>query len=252
MSNTTINNAVLDILGNLTGISGNVTTLTATGQINSLGNVVLSPGKSMFASQMPFFWSSPIHGNPATGANLIVTGAMADSATYINAQNGVRLTTTVNAQSGSIRWNVTGFDFTKDFNVRTLMYMSSGADGMWVGFGAGDPGTGINYSNGNGGLAMRLWTYIYNYTEMYGANGARIGQLLNNNNANLTNEWLTVDTTVRTIGNRKYFQIFAKNALQNAVDVTGWTPGGNYIYVGASTGGANANHYVNYVDVKYI
>ena len=45
---------------------------------------------------------------------------------------------------------------------------------------------------------------------------------------------------------------FAKNALQNAVDVTDWTPGGNYIYVGASTGSANANHYVNYVEVKYI
>ncbi len=40
MSNTTINNAALDIIGNLTGVNANVTTLTATGQINALGNVV--------------------------------------------------------------------------------------------------------------------------------------------------------------------------------------------------------------------
>ena len=211
------------------------------------------PGKAYLHPRCRFFWSSPIHGNPATGANLIVTGVTTDAATYINAQSGVRLTTTINTQAGTIRWNVTNFDFTKDFNVRALMYMSSGADGIWVGFGARDPGpSGDNYSSNSGGLAMRLWTYTYNYTEMFGANGLRIGQLQNNNNGNLTNEWITVDTTVRSIGSRKYFHVYAKNALQNAVDVTGWTPGGNYIYVGASTGAANANHYVNYIDVKYI
>ena len=40
MSNTTINNAALDIFGNLTGVNANVTTLRATGQINAVGNVV--------------------------------------------------------------------------------------------------------------------------------------------------------------------------------------------------------------------
>ena len=232
---------------NTSGYIGNV----VTGQVNVTGNVVLSPGKSVFASQMPFMWSSPIHGNPATGANLIVTGVMADYATYINAQSGVRLTTTTNAQTGSIRWNVTNFDFTKDFNVRACIYMSSNADGIWVGCGATDPGTGVNYASNNGGLSMRLWTYVYNYTELIGPTASRIGQL-QNNNGNLVNEWLTVDITVRTIESRKYLHVFTKNALQNAVDVTGWNPRGNYIYVGASTGAANANHYVNYIDVKYI
>ena len=236
-----------EITYNTSGYIGNV----VTGQVNVTGNVVLSPGKSVFASQMPFMWSSPIHGNPATGANLIVTGAMANSATYINAQSGVRLTTTTNAQTGSIRWNVTNFDFTKDFNVRACIYMSSNADGIWVGCGASDPGTGVNYGSVNGGLAMRLWTYTYNYTELFGPAATRIGEL-QNNNGNLLNEWITVDTTVRTIGSRRYLHIFTKNALQNAVDVTGWTPGGNYIYVGASTDSANANHYVNYLDVTYI
>lgn len=244
--NLTANN----FIGNITSVFANIGNL-ATGQINVAGNVVLSPGKSIFASQMPFFWTSSIHGNPATGANLIYTGTMADDATYIDAQFGVRLTRAVNALSGSIKWNVTGFDFTKDFNLRSFIYMASGADGMWMGVGASDPGIEINYATPNGGRATRLWTYIYNYCEMFGGSGQRIGQL-QNNNANLQNLWIAADLTIRTISNRKYMHIFANNQLQNAVDITGWTPGGQYIYVGASTGGANASHYCNSIELKYI
>jgi hypothetical protein len=238
------------VSGNIRGALANIGNL-ATGQINVSGNVVLSPGKSVFASQMPFFWTAPIHGNPATGANLIYTGAIADDATYIDAQLGVRLTRAVNAVSGSIKWNVTGFDFTKDFTMRSFIYMGSGADGIWMGVGASDPGGGINYGTPNGGRAMRLWSYTYNYTEFIGGDGIRIGQL-QNNYSNLQAIWVTADLTVRTIGNRRYMHVFAKNELQHAIDITGWVPGGNYIYIGASTGGANALHYCSHVELKYI
>jgi len=244
--NLTANN----FIGNITSVLANIGNL-ATGQINVAGNVVLSPGKSIFASQMPFFWTSSIHGNPATGANLIYTGDMVGDATYIDAQFGVRLTRAVNAVTGSAKWNVTDFDFTKDFNLRSFIYMGSGADGIWMGVGASDPGTGINYQGNTGGLATRLWTYTYQYTEMFGGSGQRIGQL-QNNNANLQNLWIAADLTIRTIGNRKYMHIFANNQLQNAVDITSWVPGGQYIYLGSSTGGANALHYCNHVELKYI
>lgn len=244
--NLTANN----FIGNITSVLANIGNL-ATGQITVAGNVVLSPGKSIFASQMPFFWTSSIHGNPATGANLIYTGTMADDATYIDAQFGVRLTRAVNALSGSIKWNITDFDFTKDFNLRSFIYMASGADGAWMGVGASDPGTEINYATPNGGRATRLWTYTYNYCEMFGGSGQRIGQL-QNNNANLQDLWIAADLTIRTVSNRKYMHIFANNQLQNAVDITGWIPGGHYIYIGAGTGGANANHYCNSIELKYI
>lgn len=244
--NLTANN----FIGNITSVLANIGNL-ATGQINVAGNVVLSPGKSVFASQMPFFWSAPIHGNPATGANLIYTGNMIDDSTYIDAQLGVRLTRAVNAIDGSISWNITDFDFTKDFTMRSFIYMGSGADGIWMGVGASDPGSGINYGTPNGGRAMRLWTYTYNYTEFIGGTGQRIGQL-QNNYSNLQGIWVTADLTVRTISNRRYMHGFAKNELQHAIDITGWIPGGNYIYIGASTGGANANHYCSHVELKYI
>lgn len=244
--NLTANN----FIGNITGALANIGNL-ATGQINVSGNVVLSPGKSVFGSQMQFFWTSSIHGNPETGGNLIYIGSMADDAMYIDAQLGVRLTRAVNALSGSIKWNVINFDFTKDFNLRALIYMSSGADGIWMGVGASDPGGGINYSSNNGGCATRLWTYNYNYTEMFGGDGQRIGQL-QNNNSRLQNLWIAADLTIRTIGNRRYMHVFANNQLQNAVDISGWVPGGQYIYVGASTGEANADHNVSHVELKYV
>jgi hypothetical protein len=247
---TTIVSNSMTISGNITSALANIGNL-ATGQINVAGNVVLSPGKSVFASQMPFFWTSSIHGNPATGANLIVTGAMVDDATYISAQSGVRLTRAVNALNGSIKWNVIDFDFTKDFTMRSFIYMGSGADGIWMGVGASDPGSGVNYNSNNGGRATRLWTYIYQYTELYGGSGQRIGQL-QNNNANLQALWIAADLTIRSIGNRRYMHVFANDQLQNAVDITSWIPGGNYIYVGSGTGGANAEHYVNHVELKYI
>ena len=247
---TTIVSNSMTISGNIRGTLANIGNL-ATGQLNVAGNVVLSPGKSVFASQTNFFWTASIHGNPATGANLIYTGAMADDATYIDAQLGVRLTRAVNALSGSIKWNVTGFDFTKDFMMRAFIYMGPGADGTWMGVGSSDPGTGVQYASANGGLAMRLWTYTYNYTEFIGGTGQRIGQL-QNNYSNLQAIWVTADLTVRTIGSRRYMHGFAKNELQNAVDITGWVPGGNYIYIGAGTGGANALHYVPHVELKYI
>jgi hypothetical protein len=238
------------VSGNIRGALANIGNL-ATGQINVSGNVVLSPGKSIFASQMPFFWTSSIHGNPATGANLIVTGAMVDDATYIDAQSGVRLTRAVNALNGSIKWNVIDFDFTKDFTMRSFIYMGSEADGIWFGVGASDPGTGITYGGNTGGRATRLWTYTYQYTEMFGGSGQRIGQL-QNNNANLQALWIAADLTIRSIGNRRYMHVFANNQLQNSVDISGWVPGGDYIFIGAGTGGANAEHYVNHVELKYI
>lgn len=238
------------VSGNIRGALANIGNLVS-GQINVSGNVVLSPGKSIFASQMPFFWTAPIHGNPASGANLIVTGAMVDDATYVDARLGVRLTRAVNDLNGTIKWNVTGFDFTKDFNLRSFMYMGSDADGAWMGVGASDPGTGITYGGNTGGRATRLWTYTYNYCEMFGGSGQRIGQL-QDNYSNLQNLWFAADLTIRTISNRRYMHIFANNQLQNAVDITGWTPGGNYIFLGAGTGSANAEHYCSHVELKYI
>jgi hypothetical protein len=103
MSNTTINNAVLDIIGNLTGVNANVTTLTATGQINATGNVVATvfagngsllngvsatvasgPKFSMYRSNNQTFFSN----SSLVGANINYDGIIFDTHSACNVSTG--------------------------------------------------------------------------------------------------------------------------------------------------------------------
>jgi hypothetical protein len=102
MSNTTINNAVLDIIGNLTGVNANVTTLTATGQINALGNVVA-----------PFFVGN---GSMITG----VTAAIALGPVFsLYRSNNQTFTTGTSVTGGNINYDGVTFDPYSACNVTT-------------------------------------------------------------------------------------------------------------------------------------
>ena len=102
MSNTTINNAVLDIIGNLTGVNANVTTLTATGQINALGNVVA-----------PFFVGN---GSMLTG----VTAAIALGPVFsLYRSNNQTFATGTSVTGGNINYDGVTFDPYSACNVTT-------------------------------------------------------------------------------------------------------------------------------------
>ena len=118
MSNTTINNAALDILGNLTGVNANVTTLNTTGQINAIGNVVtpffigngslitgvtapltIGPVFSMYRSNTVFQVVGT--GTSVTGANIIYNSITFDPLSACNVTTG-RFTV---PQSGYYQFN---------------------------------------------------------------------------------------------------------------------------------------------------
>jgi hypothetical protein len=102
MSNTTINNAVLDIFGNLTGVRANVTTLTATGQVNALGNVVA-----------PFFVGN---GSALTG----VTAAMSIGPVfYMFRSNNQTFASSTSVTGGNINYDGITFDPLSACNVST-------------------------------------------------------------------------------------------------------------------------------------
>jgi hypothetical protein len=103
MSNTTINNAALDIIGNLTGVNANVTVVSATGQINALGNVVASrfvgngslltgvtatvtsgPKFSMYLSNTQTIFSN----SSSVGANIRYDGIVFDTHSACNVTTG--------------------------------------------------------------------------------------------------------------------------------------------------------------------
>jgi len=102
MSNTTINNAVLDIFGNLTGVNANVTTLTTTGQVNALGNVVA-----------PFFIGN---GSLLTG----VVGTVATGPVFsMYRSNNQTFATSTSVTGGNINYDGVTFDPYSACNVTT-------------------------------------------------------------------------------------------------------------------------------------
>ena len=232
-------------------------------RIDQGGNITLSTSSSsMYYNQRKFEWSSLIHNSPtnSTPAGVLLSNAvMASSQT-----DGVQLTLASQNQNGSVAWNLSTFDFTKDFIMEASIYMDNasnpGADGVWLGVGGNNNyGTGATSIPGgsstiNGSLMVRYLTYSNNRTQWY-INGVTAGL----SNATFRtgpiyrNNWYTAKIMIRTVGNKRYAYLYGPGGvLDNALDVTSWTPGGNWIVVGGATGGSYSNQYVNHVSLEYI
>jgi len=224
-------------------------------QITSASNIVLSQNGTVFDNKRKFDWTAMIHGTPATGG--ITTGTILGNATYSSVGDGVQLTLATNGQTGSLAWNVSNFDFTRDFAMEFTWYMGgvsgSSADGIWVGVG-GSNNFGNNQPVANGSVMMKYATYVNLYTKFW-VNGTATGnQLAFHAGINYFANWQTSRLLFRTVGTKRYAYIYTgqSNMMENAIDVTSWTPGGTWIVIGASTGGANSAQYCNHVALEYI
>lgn len=232
-------------------------------KIDQGGNITLSTSSSaMYYNQRKFEWSSLIHNSPT---NSTPSGVLLSNAVMATGQtDGVQLTLPSQNQNGSVAWNLPNFDFTKDFVMEASIYMDNasnpGADGIWLGVGGNSNyGTGTASNPGgsstvNGSLMVRYLTYSNNRTQWY-INGVTAG--LSNatfrTGAAYKNNWYTAKIMIRTVGNKRYAYLYGPGGvLDNALDVTSWTPGGNWIVVGGGTGGSYSNQYVNHVSLEYI
>ena len=130
------------------------------------------------------------------------------------------------------------------------------ADGIWVGvggntnFGNSQPGPSLT----NGSVMMRYTTYTNLYTKFW-VNGTATGNLLAfHAGINYFANWQTSRLVFRRVGSQRYAYIYTgqNNMMENAIDVTSWTPGGNWIVIGAATGGANSAQYCNHVALEYL
>ena len=232
-------------------------------KIDQGGNITLSSSSSsMYYNQRKFDWTSYIHN---LASNSVPAGTLLSNAISATAQfDGVQLTVASPNQNGSVAWNLTSFDFTKDFVMEASIFMDNasnpGADGIWLGVGgSSNYGTGTNSNPGgsgtvNGSLMVRYLTYSNNRTQWY-INGTATGLSTAAFRAGVTykNTWFTAKIMVRTVGNKRYAHAYGPGGvLDNAIDVTSWTPGGTWIVVGAATGGSYSNQYVNHVSLEYI
>jgi collagen type VII alpha len=217
----------------------------------------LQVGGPLKSHSRAFDWTAMIHGSPATGG--ITTGTILGNASYSNAGDGVQLTSNTTNQTGVVAWNVSGFDFGKDFVMEWSWFTSNSgtnpADGIWAFFGGSTNG-GATQPNSlsNGAIALRYLTYTNLKTQWYN-NGSTTGNAINfRAGVTYQGEWMTSRFMVRSVGSKRYAYVYTGvgGVCDNAIDITGWSPGGTWIGVGASTGGNSAGQLCCHISLDYL
>ena len=227
-------------------------------KIDQGGNISFAgSAMSIFTTQRKFDWTAMIHGNPATGGS--ITGSLLGNASYTNVSDGVTLTPNTAGQSGSVAWNTTTFDFTKDFVMEWSWFTSTGgvnpADGVWATFGGNTNGGAASPAGTtNGSIGLRYQTFTNLKTQWY-SNGATTGNAVAfRAGVTYQGEWQTSRIMVRTVSNTRYAYVYTGvgGVCDNAIDVTSWTPAGTWIAVGASTGSATSGQLCCHVALEYL
>ena len=227
-------------------------------KIDQGGNISFAgSAMSIFTTQRKFDWTAMIHGNPATGGS--ITGSLLGNASYTNVSDGVTLTPNTTGQSGSVAWNTTTFDFTKDFVMEWSWFTSTGgvnpADGVWATFGGNTNGGAASPAGTtNGSIGLRYQTFTNLKTQWY-SNGATTGNAVAfRAGVTYQGEWQTSRIMVRTVSNKRYAYVYTGvgGVCDNAIDVTSWTPAGTWIAVGASTGSATSGQLCCHVALEYL
>lgn len=210
-----------------------------------------------------FYWSAVANGNPTTGQ--IINGSFLGTKangypTYFGTPNyWIQITNATNNQTNRIEWVIPNFDFTKDFRYSVCFFQNGGssatADGIQFGVGGSSTFTG-NCATSNSSLCFQYNTYTNNNMQFF-LNGAAVGiqKTFVDSGSNYYNQWVLAQMVVRKMGNTRVAYII--NGGQPQVTAVGyictsWTPGGQYIFVGARTGGSSTDHYVQYVALEYI
>ena len=225
------------------GLSGTV--------LRNNGNGGLSWSRTM---QPVFYWSRPANGDPRSGQTYNGTFAGDATITGVAVYDGVRLTSANNNLTGSVNWNVTGFDFSRDFALRVHFWQNNTADGIFIGFGGSS--AILNSSTANNAVVFQYNTYsVTALNTQFFRNGVAQGTALNfRSGVNYTSAWMTTTIEHRTYGSTKILTVYhgSNNVMENAIESTTFTFGGSYLAVGARTGASNGTHHVNGVTLEYL
>jgi len=164
---------------------------------------------------------------------------------------GVRLVPANNSKLGNAVWQILNFDFTKDFELEMNIYMGGSADGINFVVGSTNPTNNNIATFVGGGLSFLYATYyIFNNTSFF-INGVIQGTAFPMR-ASYLNKWIRSTLKVINTNTGRCATVYTDGVLENSINITSWVPADTYIGVGARTGGANGNHYINSITLKYI
>lgn len=250
-----------------TGIQGN-NTLSIFNSIstNSINTGTLTVTGSS-GPQVRFFWDTWQANTTSALSSYSPSGSIGGNASWDTTQaNGLILTTATNSQAGYISWNSNTVNYNYDMTISASVGagFGGGADGQWIFFGANNTVyPNPNSNNTSGGISVMNHYYNNaNRFEVY-VNGTQYNIPFNNNGNYYTTTGVTLwngsyanyynlSAKIRKIQNgNRMLEVYINDIYQGSVNITSWTPTGNYFGVSAYTGGVNANNWVRQVKVEW-
>ena len=227
-----------------------------------VGDTGLVPSSSLGTNIAPagMVWNA-VAGTP-TGYG----GSLLGGASFQDTDAGVLLTLNIQAQTGTVNWNLTGsntFDFTKDFRASFATYYQGQAgttnngDGHYFYFG-GNKTTVKNYGDADASLTIRYEPYLVGSGSYAYVNGTQVAfnPTFHMGASSITNSWINWVVEVKTVPilGKKFATFYYNTDLWPLlqVDITSWVPGGKTFGVGAWTGAAAANQYCKAAKLQYI
>ena len=276
--NVTASGIVATQYGNSYGTTatytGNVTAggIVATQYGNSYGTTATYTGNvtagGSSGPQTRFLWDTWQANSTSALSAFTPSGTIGGNAAWDSTQAyGLKLTPATTSQSGYISWNSSTVNYTYDMTITASIGAGggTGADGQWIFFGANAAVTGNpNNTNTFGGISV--FNHFYssaNQFEVY-VNGAQtnIPFILEGSssynpsgitvwNASYTS-FYNMTLKIRKIQNgARMLEVYLNEAYQGAVNISSWTPAGNYYGVAAYTGGSTAQMWVRQLRIDW-
>jgi hypothetical protein len=172
----------------------------------------------------------------------------------------------LSGQFGEIYKEVVGFDFTKDFILEASVYIATYIDlnntGDFAEIYAG-ANSSITANGTAEATAGQLGIGLYMYPAGTINDGVNIdvngtwtyqvgdGDFLDNMWMRFFLETTTDRSTGRRLATIKRQSLIGGSQMLGGIDITNWTPGGNYIGVRSQTGAARMNFYTSFIQLQY-
>jgi len=260
---------LFDNTGNLTiPTNGNIQLPNANSVINMSGNInagnVIVTGAS--GPRTRFLWDTWQANSNASVSSFSPAGTVGGYASWDPSQvNGLKLTPNSNSVNGYINWNSGTVNYNYDMTITASLGAGggTGADGQWIYFGANAAAqSNPNTNNTSGGIAVMNHFYssanqfeVYvagtQYNIPYTGSGNYITSGVTLWNASY-NSFYNMTVMIRRIQNgNRMLEVYLNDIYQGSVNISSWTPAGNYFGVGGYTSGSNANLWVRQIRIDW-
>ena len=270
--------------GNIYGTSSNVTivagtyssvfsnvgmvtmpNVTVTGNTSVTGNItagnVIATGTS--GMQTRFLWDTWQANTNASLTSFTPSGSISGNASWdANQAYGLKLTLATNTQNGNIYWNSSTVNYNYDMVITASVGAGggNGADGQYIFLGCSAVPT--SQSNNVGGI--HVYNHYYsNQWEIYVAGTQYIIPFIGEDATNYLPSGIRVwngtypcfyniTAKIRRIQNgARMLEIYLNEAYQGSVNISSWSPTGNYFGVTGTTGGSNSQHWVRQLRIDW-